>query len=297
VSAGKALGVSRAYERLGLIAGGGDLPVYVAESAQSDDRLACVIALQGFADTSRYDSPVVRGLAQLGQVIKDLKQARCDAVCFAGIVKRPDFSVLKPDLKGMAFLPGALAAAAQGDDALLRAIVSFFEKEGFIVIGANDIADQLLVKPGVLGRLSPTGSVLTDGAKALQIAGAIGAADIGQGAVVCDGLVLAVEAQEGTDPMLERVGALPQQLRGMPGARKGVLAKRPKPGQECRVDLPVIGVSTIKAAARAGLAGIVIPAGAALVLGRSAVVEAADAAGIAIWAVELEGKAGREGKR
>jgi DUF1009 family protein len=115
-----------------------------------------------------------------------------------------------------------------------------------------------------------------------------GAEDIGQGAVVCDGLVLAVEAQEGTDAMLARVAGLPADIRGSENARKGVLAKRPKPNQERRVDLPVIGVSTVEGAARAGLAGIVIPAGGALVLGRDAVAAAADAAGLAVWAVTLD---------
>ena len=119
-----------------------------------------------------------------------------------------------------------------------------------------------------------------------------GAEDIGQGAVVCNGLVLAVEAQEGTDQMLARVAGLPAELRGDPLARKGVLAKRPKPGQERRIDLPVIGVSTVEGAARAGLAGIVIPAGGAMVLGRDAVARAADAAGLAVWAVDLDQKAG-----
>ncbi|WP_440959743.1 LpxI family protein [Oceanicaulis sp. LC35] len=279
------------YQRLGLIAGGGDLPVYVAQAAQSGDRLACVIALKGFADPTRYDCPVIRGIAQLGQVVKDLRQADCDAVCFAGIVTRPDFSALKPDLKGMAFLPQALTAAARGDDALLRAIVGFFEKEGFTVIGANDIADELLVEPGLIGSIEPSAVTRSDAAKALHIAGVTGAEDIGQGAVVCEGLVLAVEAQEGTDQMLARVAGLPAELRGDELSRKGVLAKRPKPGQERRIDLPVIGVSTVHGAARAGLAGIVIPAGGAMVLGREAVAQAADASGLAVWAVEMDGQA------
>ena len=283
------------YQRLGLIAGGGDLPVHVAQAAESADRLACVIALKGFADPTRYDSPVIRGIAQLGQVVKDLRQAECDAVCFAGIVTRPDFSALKPDLKGMAFLPQALAAAARGDDALLRAIVGFFEKEGFTVIGANDIADELLVEPGLIGTIAPDDMARSDAEKALHIAGVTGAEDIGQGAVVCNGLVLAVEAQEGTDQMLARVAGLPTELRGTDLSRKGVLAKRPKPGQERRIDLPVIGVSTVQGAAQAGLAGIVIPAGSALVLGREAVAQAADAAGLAVWAVQMNGQTDEPG--
>ena len=119
--------------------------------------------------------------------------------------------------------------------------------------------------------------------QALRIARATGALDIGQGAVVCDGLVLAVEAQEGTDAMLRRCAALPAAVRGAPEARRGVLAKAPKPIQERRVDLPTLGVATVEAAAAAGLAGVVVEAGAALVLDRAAVTAAADRLGLFVW--------------
>lgn len=277
--------MTQGWTRLGLIAGGGDLPVHVAEAALADARLGCVIALDGFADPSRYAEPIVRGLGQLGQVLTDLREAGCDAVCFAGIVKRPDFSTLKPDWKGVTFLPTALAAAARGDDALLRAIVGFFEKDGFDVVGADEIAAGLVAEAGSIGAVAPDPAQRADALKALHVAAVIGAEDIGQGAVVCDGLVLAVEAQEGTDAMLARVAALPEALRGEAGAPKGALAKRPKPDQERRVDLPVIGVSTVDAAARAGLAGIAVVEGGALVLGREAVAAAADAAGLYVWVV------------
>jgi UDP-2,3-diacylglucosamine hydrolase len=108
----------------------------------------------------------------------------------------------------------------------------------------------------------------------------LGRLDIGQGAVVVDGLVLAVEAQEGTDAMLARCALLPEALRGVPGARRGVLVKWPKPIQERRVDLPTIGVRTIENAAAAGLAGVAGEAGGVLVLDREAVIAAADRLGL-----------------
>ncbi len=277
-----------AWSRLGLIAGGGELPVHVAEAARREGRLGCVIALQGFAEPERYEAPVSVGLGQLGGVLKALAAAQCDAVCFAGIVPRPDFSNLKLDMKAVASFPKVLAAAARGDDALLRAVVRIFEAEGLAVVGADEIASQLTVREGLVGAIGPDDQSRADALKALHVAGVIGAEDIGQGAVVADGLVLAVEAQEGTDAMLSRVASLPQAVRGESQARRGVLAKRPKPGQECRVDLPVIGVSTIEGAARAGLAGVAAPAGGALILGREAVAAAADAAGLFVWGVAPE---------
>jgi DUF1009 family protein len=137
----------------------------------------------------------------------------------------------------------------------------------------------------VLGRLAPGPEHGEDIAKAIKIARAIGELDIGQGAVVCDGLALAVEAQEGTDAMLRRVAELPADLHGAPGRRRGVLAKVAKPIQEARVDLPTIGIATVEGAARAGLVGIVGVAGKMLVIDRAAVVAAADAAGLFVAGV------------
>lgn len=274
-----------AWTRLGLIAGGGDLPVHVAEAARAEGRLGTVVALKGFADAARFEGATSRGLGELGGVIKDLAQAKCDAVCFAGIVSRPDFSQIKPDFKGLSVLPGMIAAAARGDDALLRTVISVFEAEGLAVVGADEIARELTAREGFLGGLRPDEAQRRDALRALHVAAVIGAEDVGQGAVVCNGLVLAVEAQEGTDAMLRRVADLPQTLRGTSDQRRGVLAKRPKPEQERRIDLPVIGVSTVEGAARAGLAGIAVPAGGALILGGEAVGRAADAAGLFVWIV------------
>ncbi|TRO96113.1 DUF1009 domain-containing protein [Glycocaulis profundi] len=276
------------WRRLGLIAGGGDLPARVAEACAAEGRLGLVVALKGFADPTRYDGAIERGLGQFGKVIEDLRAAGCDAVCFAGIVTRPDFRTLVPDWGGAKLLPKAVAAAVKGDDALLRVIVGGFEDAGFHVVGAQEVCEGLLAAAGPVGALSPDDAQLADARKALEIAAATGALDIGQGAVVCEGLVLAVEAQEGTDLMLARVAALPEALRGTPQARRGALAKRPKPQQERRIDLPVIGVSTVQGAAKAGLAGIAVPAGGALILGREAVAEAADAAGLYVIGLPVE---------
>lgn len=278
--------MTSSFKRLGLIAGGGDLPVYVAEAADADQRLGCVICLEGFGEPERYAKAGVAGMAKIGAIFDQLKAADCDAVCFAGIVARPDFKALRPDMKGLGLLPKVLAAAARGDDALLRAVIEIFEKEGLSVVGADDIADRLKARPGYLSSARPDDLGRSDAMKALKIAGVIGAQDIGQGAVVCDGLIVAVEAQEGTDAMLARVANLPEAIRGTAFDRQGVLAKRPKPVQERRIDLPVIGVSTVRGAAHAGLAGIVVPAGGALVLGEDAIKQAADDSGIFVWVVE-----------
>jgi DUF1009 family protein len=266
--------------KLGLIAGGGALPVALAERCRAAGRPLFVLRLKSFAgpELADFEGEDV-GIAELGRAIQLLKRARCEAICFAGLVNRPEFSALKPDLRGMRALPGLIAAARHGDDALLRALLAEFEKDGFTVEGAHQVDAGLTLPEGPLGRLGPAGHE-ADIARALQAARAIGALDIGQGAVAAGGVVLALEAQEGTDAMLERCAALPAALRGTPEARRGVLAKAPKPIQERKVDLPTIGVATIERAAAAGLAGVAGEAGAVLVMDREAVAAAADRLGL-----------------
>jgi DUF1009 family protein len=270
--------------KLGLIAGGGALPVSVAARCEAEGRPVFLVRLAGFADPhlARYPG-VDAGLAEIGKVLAALKKAGCTGVCFAGTVSRPDFRTLKPDLRGAALLPGIIAAASKGDDALLRKILSVFEAEGYAIEGADDILGGETLPGGALGAVQPTPEQLTDLKKALYIAEKAGELDIGQGAVVCDGLVLAVEAQEGTDAMLARVASLPTDLRGASSGRKGVLGKAPKPIQDLRVDMPVIGARTIEMAAAAGLAGVGGVAGKLILIDRAGLIQAADRLGLFVW--------------
>ena len=270
--------------RLGLIAGGGDLPLAVAHRCEGEGREVFVIRLAGFADPALARWPGADfGMAEIGGILKAMKRAGCEAVCLAGNVSRPDFKTLKPDFKGATLLPGIIKAAGQGDDALLRKILSVFEGEGFSVEGADDILGGDTLSAGALGRVRPTLEQTADLIKALHVAERSGDLDIGQGAVVCDGLVRAVEAQEGTDAMLRRVAGLAADLRGSTDHRKGVLAKAPKPIQDLRVDMPVIGARTIELASEAGLSGVAGVEGRLILIDRPAIIAAADRLGLFVW--------------
>lgn len=276
-------------QKLGVIAGGGGLPAEIAERCRRTGRPYFVIRLRGFADDGTLNHPSADiGLAELGKVFKTLRAEHCVAVCFAGTVARPNFGKLAPDLRGAAALPSIIAAARKGDDALLRAVLAEFSKEGFIIEGAHEAAESMTLPLGRLGAVSPDERHSEDIQRALIAARAIGRLDIGQGAVVCDGLVLAVEAQEGTDAMLRRVRELPEAIRGVPGAARGVLAKAPKPIQHADVDMPTIGVATVRGAAQAGLAGIVGEAGRLLIVDREETVAMADDLGLFILGVEAK---------
>lgn len=277
-------------QKLGLIAGGGNLPVEIAQHCERAGRPFFIIRLKGFAgaEIARFPGADI-GIAELGKCFKALKRAGCEAVTLVGRVDRPDFKSLTPDLRGLMALPGVIAAARQGDDALLRQLLGEFEKEGFVVEGAHEVMGDLTLAAGPLGAVIPTDEQMADVHHALRVARAIGQLDVGQGAVVCDGLVLAVEAQEGTDAMLRRVAELPRNIRGSADAPRGVLAKAPKPIQETRIDLPTIGLNTIQRAAQAGLAGVAGEVGRLLVLDREAVIALADELGIFVVGVEPPG--------
>jgi DUF1009 family protein len=263
--------------KLAVIAGGGDLPRKLAEHVRASGRGVFVLALKGFADPSLaadFDGAEA-AMGQLGKGLKLLKDAGCDEVAFAGTVKRPDFSALQVDMRGAALLPELLVAATKGDDAILRTVLGAFEKEGFKVVGPDDVLASLLAPVGKIGQRVPSEEDWADIRAAGREAAHIGLQDVGQGAVARAGNVIEHETQDGTDAMLRRVAAL--------DGRGGVLVKRPKPQQERRIDLPTIGAATVKGAAEAGLSGIAIEAGGALIIDRTEVAALADRLGIFVY--------------
>lgn len=270
-----------AFAKLGLIAGGGELPVLLAEHLAASSASYFVARISPYADAALEAHPGISlGLGQMGARMQAMREAGVDAIVIIGQVPRPDVSKLQLDEGAVAMLPAIMAALQEGDDTLLRAVLSEHEKAGFRVLGADAVMSDLLARPGAWGAVTPTPKQFGDVKRAAKLAAAIGRFDVGQGVVVADGVVLAVEAQEGTDRMLSRVAELPDPIRGTTERRRGVLVKRPKPIQDLRIDLPVIGVRTIEGAAAAGLAGVAVQAGGALVVRRSDIIAAADKAGL-----------------
>jgi DUF1009 family protein len=272
---------------LGIVAGGGELPIAIAESASDGGKPVFVVALQGIADpdVGRFAHAWV-SLGEIGRMSALLREHGCGEVLLVGKVSRPKWSDLSFDAKAMLKLPKVMAAALKGDDALLRAFVEIIEEDGFRAVSAAEAAPGLLATAGVLGQHRPSQQDRADIAQAVQIVRALGALDVGQAVIVCEGLALAVEAAEGTDAMIARVAELPEHLRGSEARRKGVLVKARKPTQDGRTDLPVIGTQTVAKAARVGLAGIAVETGAALIVNKRAVAEAADKSGLFLFGFE-----------
>jgi UDP-2,3-diacylglucosamine hydrolase len=266
--------------RLGIIAGSGGLPRRLIESCRAEGREIFVVALEGEADQATVES-VPHAWCRIGGAAAMLDLLRANAVgelILAGGVRRPSLAGLRPDWRAVKFL-ARIGYRALGDDGLLSAVVKELEREGFRVIGADQLLGEASLAEGPLGRLRPDADALADIACGMRLARAIGALDIGQAVVVQLGLVLGVEAIEGTDGLLRRCATL---RRDGPG---GVLVKAEKPGQERRADRPTIGPQTVILAAESGLRGIAAEAGATLLLDRDEVIRLADRAGIFVVGV------------
>ncbi len=261
--------------KLGIIAGRGPLPRQAAAACRADGRPYFILGLEGEteAETLGEGPHAVVRMGAAGTALELLRRNDVEDVVMVGHIRRPPLSSLRPDWKGTRLL-ARIGVRAAGDDGLLRAVVGELEREGFRVIGIDQILGSLLVPIGVLGRHRPDADDEIDIARGREVAIALGRLDVGQGVIVQRGTILAIEAVEGTDAMLERAGALRLERQG------GVLVKMKKPQQERRVDLPTIGEATVTLAAAAGLAGIAIEAGGALVVDRPAVIAAADTAGL-----------------
>ena len=266
---------------LGIVAGSGALPRRLIESCRAAGREVFVLALEGEAEPATVDG-VPHAWCRIGAAARGFELLHANAVTelvLAGAVRRPSLSALRPDWRAARFF-ARVGYRALGDDGLLSAVIRELEAEGFRVVGVDDLLEADAMLPaGRLGRLQPDARAEADIDHGLRLARAIGALDIGQAVVVQQGLVLGVEAIEGTDGLLRRCAGL---RRDGPG---GVLVKTAKPGQEQRVDRPTIGVRTVILAAEAGLRGIAAEAGATLILDRAEVIRAADEAGLFVVGV------------
>lgn len=269
---------------LAIISGGGELPRLIAQKCREAGRNYRVVTF-GDVKLDWLDGHphITAAFETLGPLFSALSDANCDEVVFAGAMKRPSLDPDKFDADGIALASILLSKKATGDDATLRAITAFFESHGFQVVGAHKILTNLLPTAGVLSDASPNAADIADTARAVEIVNVLGKADVGQGAVVAQGICLALESIQGTDEMLRFVANTRGGFTPNPKGGKGILLKAPKPNQDLRVDLPAIGPETIRSAANAGLAGVVITAGGVMVLDLATTISEADRLGVFLW--------------
>ena len=268
--------------KLGVIAGKGELPNLVVEAARAQKRPIFVLAIEG------QTAPVLVedvehawvSMGSVGRAIERLHGAQVEDVVFAGAIHRPSLAKIGLDVRAAGLL-ARMGRAALGDNSILETLIRELEGEGFRVIGADDVLSELVAGEGPFGRHQPDDTAESDIGRGVEVARALGTVDVGQAVVVQQGLVLGVEAIEGTDALIWRTKGI---AREGPG---GVLVKIKKSGQDRRADLPTIGVSTVRSCAETGLRGIAVEAGETLVLGRKELIAAADAAGLFVTGIRI----------
>ncbi len=268
-------------ERLAIIAGSGRLPELLRDALEVPPLIA---APEGAGLAAELGAPDLRfRVERLLPFLDALHEQGVGRVVFAGAVQRPRLDPGAFDPRTAAMVPRLLGAMQSGDDATLREVIAIFEEAGLDVVGAADVAPGLVPAAGVLSARQPGKGDAADAARAAEIVAALGAVDVGQGAVVSQGLCLAVEALPGTDAMLAGLAALPP-MRPDPAGARGLLYKAAKPGQDRRIDLPALGPQTLRAAAAAGLGGVAFEAGGVMLLDRAEAVRVADELDLLLWA-------------
>ena len=266
---------------LAILCGGGGLALEAAKLARQNGREVFLVGIVGSASIDIESFPHIwLKLGELGKLFGALEERKIKDLAILGAVSRPEFADLKLDW-------GAVKRAAEiarifrgGDNNLLEGVARIFEREGMTIVGAQDFAPQLLAPTGLIAGRAPDDEVQADIKFGVAMLGALSPFDVGQGAVIARGRVLAIEAAEGTDAMLSRVADMRASRRLKFKGRAGVFVKAPKRGQDMRLDLPTVGLRTLESAARAELAGVAVAAGEVLIAERDHFVAVAEAAGL-----------------
>lgn len=259
--------------KVAILAGEGYLPLHVADACKEQGIEYIIIGFDGDVSldlfAGRHDVEVFK-VYSLGKILKHLYASGVTHVSLAGKVKRAELSRLLLDLKGAKLLASILKNGL-ADNAILTTIISFIENEGFSVVAPEVIAREIVLGAGCITKVCPTTEAMQDIKKGIKILRGIADFDVGQSLVIQGGLVLGVEAAEGTDALLHRCGQVRQSVDVPP-----ILIKVSKPHQDRRVDLPCIGEETILNAFRNGIAGIALEAGSTLILDQGKTVKMAD---------------------
>jgi UDP-2,3-diacylglucosamine hydrolase len=272
---------------LAMLCGGGSLPVAVADKVVAGGRSVLLFPFRGAAEgtaVERFPHHWVH-IGQIGKFLRLARAAGCHDVVFIGSLVRPSLWQVHLDFKGLTILPRAFAAYRGGDNHLLTSMGKVLEEEGLHLLGAHEVAPDILMPEGALARAQVSERDRADIALGLDYLHTAGRFDIGQAVVVADRHVLAVEAAEGTDAMLTRVAEMRANGRVQTPRGIGILVKAPKPAQDRRFDLPSIGPQTVENAARAGLGGIAVVAGSTIVAEPEQLVKVADRANIFVIGV------------
>jgi DUF1009 family protein len=267
---------------LGMIAGSGMMPVEIIRHCNATGRELFVVGIEPFAQEEQLkEAPhTFAKIGEAGKILKAFKEHHVYEIVLAGGIKRPSFKEMIPDWEGMKIV-AKLAVKKMSDDKLFRVVMDEIEARGFKVVGIEEVVPEMMFSEGIYGKIKPSGEDMDDIRRGITVAKALGAVDVGQAVVVQEGMVLAVEAIEGTDMMLSRAATVKKE------GKAPVMVKVLKPGQDLRTDLPAMGLQTIEQLKKYGIGGMAVEAGGILLIEREAVIRMADKEGIFIIGVQI----------
>jgi DUF1009 family protein len=239
--------------KLGIIAGAGDLPIEIIQTAKDNNLTPYIITLKSYTDSNLYKDQIYTelSLGQVGKAINYFKKNNITHICFAGSIKRPNLTQIIPDLQGTILLSKILKAKILGDDNLLRIVIRFFEEQNFKIISASEIIHKDNIKIGSITEISPSIDNMSDIELGLKALDKLDELDVGQAVIASQGRILSIEGAEGTDQLIKRTKEYIQN-------QDAVLIKLPKKSQDKRIDMPTIGPVTIEELSDAGIKGVAI---------------------------------------
>ena len=235
---------------IGLIFGETDFPKQILKKVKNKKKYLIIDLTKNKKFKKDRNSYSV-SLGQFGKIIKILKDNKCKTVLFAGKVKKPKFSKLRLDLKGVYYMPRIIKKAKLGDAAILKEIINVLKKENIKTINSLAFNPELTLTKGNYSTTKPNRVDKLDIKIAIATLSRLGKYTFSQGTVVRNKKVIAIEGKGGTQKMLKR-------CKSKKFKKKGVLVKFPKKKQDLRIDLPTVGLKTLKQCKLAGLKGVVI---------------------------------------
>ena len=238
---------------LGLIFGETNFPLEILKKVKKKHIKYLIIDLTKKKNFKKDKNSYAVSIGQFGKIIKIFKRNKCRKVLFAGKVKKPNFSKLRLDFKGIYYIPRIVRSSKLGDAAILREIIKILKQERIITLSSLTYNPELTLKKGTYSKIKPNKDDNLDIKKAISTLGKLGKYTFSQGTVVRNNKVVVIEGKGGTERMLKINRTKTQR-------NKGVLAKFPKKKQDLRIDLPTVGLKTLVQCKAAGLKGIVLKA-------------------------------------
>ena len=246
---------------IGLIFGETEFPKQILKKIKNKKKYLIIdLSKNKIFKKDKYSHSV--SLGQFGKIIKTLKANSCKKVLFAGKVKKPNFSKLRLDFKGVYYMPRIIKSSKLGDAAILKEIINILKKEKIKTISSLAFNPELTLKKENYTTIKPNKLDKLDINKAIKTLNRLGKYNFSQGAVVRNKKVIAIEDKGGTEKMLKR-------CKSKKFRNHGVLVKLPKKKQDLRIDLPTVGLQTLKQCKSAGIKGIVLKSRQNVFLGRN----------------------------